>query len=154
MSLLDRFKGPSEPAFKELISRRPRPRALWLAAYGHVIGMMFLFAFGMLFITTMLLIPFERVVPKSLQGPVVISLLITQQCPMWVNLANVLKTRSRVRQANFLACPNCLFNLSDLTDADRCPECGFEIRALDLPAAWKSVFQWSLGKRSTNQEGY
>ncbi len=69
----------------------------------------------------------------------------------------VIRLRSfakQVRQANYSACPHCLFDLSGLVEPECCPECAFDVRYLDLPVAWKALFRHKCGPLVSRQDRY
>lgn len=61
---------------------------------------------------------------------------------------------ARIRRANYLACPNCLFDLSGLVEPERCPECAFDVRYLDLPIAWKTQLRLRGDRLVAKQDRY
>ncbi len=138
---LRRFSGPDEPAFRETLSRRPRPRAYWIVAYGVWLASLLMLILGAIMLPLFLSGFIKQLAPPPLEGPITITLLMVQMSPVYINLFYYFRIRRRVRNTSYLACPNCLFDLSGLTDPQRCPECAFDTRSLDIPAAWKSLFQ-------------
>ncbi|MEZ6242725.1 MAG: hypothetical protein R3B57_06740 [Phycisphaerales bacterium] len=88
------------------------------------------------------------------QVGILLALLAAELSPLWLLLIWTLRIRKRVARANYLACPNCLFDLSDLVEPTRCPECGFDVRYLDLPAAWKALFRWSIRGFTSSEDRY
>ncbi|MEQ8770281.1 MAG: hypothetical protein RIB60_07210 [Phycisphaerales bacterium] len=54
--------------------------------------------------------------------------------PLWVA-----RLQRRVQRAGGRICPNCLYDLRALDDADRCPECGWDLTAEPPEETWAKL---------------
>ena len=52
-----------------------------------------------------------------------------------------------VVQRDFLVCPGCRYDLSSLTNAGVCPECGASYTAEELVGSWRWMYQTDLRRR-------
>lgn len=146
---------PQEPEFQALLEREPVVFSSFTANARNNCLMVVVVAVSILVVATIVAI---RLLEGSLRASPELFLSIAL---VSIGVAGVMGTQVRfrlrartVRHASYLACPNCLFDLSDLIEPTNCPECGFDVRYLDLPAAWKALFRWSIRGLASDEDMY